>query len=398
MDLRPALALPLLAFAAPALAQHEAADWREAESDFLKHHTQLTFPEQFEKAGEAYFSADSSWIIFQAVPKTDASAKARNPHYSMYVAKLIRDANGRIDSISEPIMVSDPGSANTCGFFDPTSNHDIIFGSTRVPPASRSKSGYQRDTSDYAWQFPNEMEVCARSVAEIAEDQNPGKRFNWSADAFVPKPLWTREGYDAECAFSPDGRFIVNTQVDPETGDGDLYIFDTETEANHPIVIKQGYDGGPFFSPDGKRLCYRSDRAGNDLLQVYVADLKFDDEGVPIGVEHEHQITNNRHVNWAPYFHPSGRFLVYTTSEVGHHNYEVYAVQIPAYGQIDAQLAPPIRVTQAPGFDGMPVFSNDGEHLMWTSQRGGKLEGQERPSSQIWIADIVDPEEQGHPQ
>ena len=36
------------------------------------------------------------------------------------------------------------------------------------------------------------------------------------------------------------------------------------------ITQAKGYDGGPFFSPDGKRIIYRSDRKGNDLLQVYV--------------------------------------------------------------------------------------------------------------------------------
>ena len=41
------------------------------------------------------------------------------------------------------------------------------------------------------------------------------------------------------------------------------------------IVQAKGYDGGPFFSPDGKRICYRSDRHGDNMLQIFVADLAF---------------------------------------------------------------------------------------------------------------------------
>ena len=36
----------------------------------------------------------------------------------------------------------------------------------------------------------------------------------------------------------------------------------------------------------------------------------------------------------------------------------------------------------------LPVFSPDGKYLMWTAQRGPMAEGEERPSSQTWIADV----------
>jgi Tol biopolymer transport system component len=266
----------------------------------------------------------------------------------------------------------------------------LIFGSTLVPPASDSRAGYQRGENDYVWDFPREMEVCTRTVPAIFEDLNdPSVTLStpaWGEDARRPIPLFERDGYDAECAYSPDGRFIVYTHVNPESGDGNLYIYDTKEQTHTPIVMAEGYDGGPFFSPDGDRICYRSDRQGNDLLQLFVTDLAFDDEGRVIGMAREHQVTDNRHVNWAPYWSPDSDLLVYATSEVGHRNYEVFAIWAPGE-KPDNGVAEPWRVTHAPGFDGLPVFSPDGSLLMWTSQRVPDAEG-ETGSSQVWIAEV----------
>ena len=40
----------------------------------------------------------------------------------------------------------------------------------------------------------------------------------------------------------------------------------------------------------------------------------------------------------------------------------------------------------ASGADILPVFSPDGTYMMWTGQRGPLGEGDEKPTSQLWIA------------
>jgi Tol biopolymer transport system component len=175
----------------------------------------------------------------------------------------------------------------------------------------------------------------------------------------------------------------------------DLFVYDTQTKERTKIVEAPGYDGGPFFSPDGNRICYRSDRAGNDLLQVYVADLVFGEGGRITGIANERAVTANEYVNWGPFWHPSGQFLVYATSEVSHSNYEVFAVEVPAPAPGSGTVKGPgelakRRITHADGFDGLPVFSADGAWMIWTSQRGGMIEGEQRPSSQVWAARVVD--------
>jgi hypothetical protein len=180
------------------------------------------------------------------------------------------------------------------------------------------------------------------------------------------------------------------TVVDPKKGetkpDADIWAFDTTTNSQIPLIEAKGYDGGPFFSPDGKWICYRSDRRGDDKLQIFVAKLKFENDAM-VGVEREFQLTDDENVNWAPYWHPSGRFLVFGSSAVGHSNYEVFSIRVDeAALERGEKPAAAERVTFTPGADVLPAFSADGAWMMWTSQRGPLMTGEQKPSSQLWIS------------
>ncbi len=371
-------------------------DWKKLEPPLLTHHVELTSRDQFVKAGEAYFSPDATWIIFQAVPVPE-QGKEPDAFYSMYVAKVTRGGGGRISGLEKPILVSNPGSANTCGWFHPTEPHRVIFGSTIKPPSTDQRAGFQVGTRKYVWLFPQETDVVTRVVPQIYSDLHPGLRQpQWPPEATTTTPVFSRPDYDAECSYSKDGRFILYAHVREEKktegrADADIWVYDTKTQQHRVLVKADGYDGGPFFSPDGKRICYRSDRKLNDLLQLFVADLKFDAEGAPIGVEREYQITDNESVNWAPFWHPSGKFLIYGTSQVSHANYEVFAIEIDDAklgGEHPAQTLRHARITRANGADVLPVFSPDGKWMMWTAQRGPMAAGEQKPSSQLWAAEF----------
>lgn len=411
---RAALAQPLPAPGA-APASTVTLDSQTLETTMLTRHVQLTSRDQFIKAGEAYFSHDNDWIIFQAIAVPEHGHEP-DPFYAMYVARLARDADGHISGLADIALVSPPHSANTCGWFDPVDPTKVIFGSTLARPADEDPSGFQVGTHRYRWQFPSEMNVVqVDALALINSELNSyrGPSFKAIDDAPLDKRLHTlidRPNYDAECSYSKDGRFILYGHVEPRPAalpkdapyrpDANIYIRDTRTGRDIPIVVAPGYDGGPFFSPDGKRICYRSDRQGNDLLQLYIADLAFDDQGVPTGISREYQLTDNGAVNWAPYWHPSGRYLVYASSEIGHQNYEVFAVEIdeaslaaaaqtPEGQTANATSARRARVTFADGADVLPVFSDDGSLMMWTCQRGPLAPGETKPSSQVWVAEVV---------
>ncbi len=369
-------------------------DWRTQEASFLTRHVQVTFRSVFVRAGEQYFSPKGDWIVFQGVP-VPKPGEPVEPHYSMYVAKIKKDASGHVMGIEEPIKISPPNSYNTCGWFHPTEPWRVLFASTILTPKDDQKAGFQVGTRSYKWLFPEETEIVTRHVLEIAEDVMPGCPMNEEIakqpDIKVPQPLFQQPNYDAECSYSPDGRFVLYGKArDAKTADRpdvDIWVFDTKTKQHHALVVADGYDGGPFFSPDGKSICYRSDRSLDDLLQIFVATLKFDKDGVPVGIEKEYQLTANGQVNWAPYWHPSGKLLVYGNSGPDHRNYEIHAVEVDlSKPPSDAGTK---QITFADGTDILPVFSNDGKLMMWCSQRGPMVEGESRPSSQIWIAECV---------
>lgn len=323
---------------------------------------QLTFPDRFLKAGEAYFSPDGRRIVFQAI-EVPAEGAEPDEFYAMFVCEVVRDPAGEIVGVENIRRISPKGSANTCGWFHPTKPGTVLFASTIGVPTAENAPGYQRGTSRYRWAFPPETRIVATDLAK--------------ADGTAAS-LEVLEGdgkaYAAEGSWSPDGRFLLFCSL--EQGDGDLFIHDLKTGRRTAIVAAPGYDGGPFFSPDGKRITYRSDRNKDNLLQVFTADLVFDAEGGITGVANERQLTSNEHVNWCPYFRPDGKTLVYATSEIGHRNYEVFEIVLP-----DAPGAEPIRrrVTEAEGADVLPVFSPDGKWLLWTGQR------HEGRSSQLYI-------------
>jgi Tol biopolymer transport system component len=296
------------------------------------------------------------WIIFQAMPRGEAQ-------YQMYVAPLRWEGAGgaaaddaaKAVSLGTPVRISPSPSRNTCGYFSPD-GEAIIFGSTAgKEKADEPTGGYQRQGGNYRWAFPTGMEIFrAEGWKKAVEMARPGEMVD-----LAKTPLTNNDVYDAEGSYSPDGKWLCFTRGAGK--DADIYVMNADGSGAVPITKASGYDGGPFFAPDGKRLVYRSDRKGNDLLQVFVAELAIDAQGNLTGLGKEQQITDDGNVNWGPYWHPDGEHVVYATSIHGHQNYELYLMRDDGSGKT--------RVTEAEGADVLPVFSPDGRYLMWSSKR-----------------------------
>ena len=353
-------------------SRKETADWRKFEG-LLSHQMQLTLSERFVKAGEAYFNADATQIVFQAI-EHDAQGNPESEYYSMYVAQLRDEGKGqsfgpdlRRYRLKHIRRVSPIGSANTCGWFHPTDSNKLIFASTITAPAKQETPGYQRGTRNYRWSFPPEMRVVELdlSTKEITAES-------------LKTIVGDGKAYTAECSTSPDGRTLLYTSL--ESGDGDLYAMDFATQKITRLTALTGYDGGAFFSPDGKKIVWRADRNADNLLQIFIADVVFDSAGTVVGIGEPLAVTNDGAVNWAPFFSPDGKVIVYASSRVGHDNYELLAVPVPT--DRAAPIAQPRRVTNAAGADLLPAISRAGTLLMWTSQRGTDH------SSQLWLANM----------
>lgn len=334
----------------------------------------------FERAGEAYFSPDMRWIVFQA-------AREGEEHYSMYVAQLKYDDGRIVGLLGQPIQVSPPGTWNSCGYFSPD-GRTLIFASTAGGTEHlEPRGGYQRENRSYRWLTPGSAEIFRADGWEAAiAVVDPAQGADLARHAITHN-----DAYDAECAFSPNGKWIVfasNRDHAPATQPatmpttaqvtGDLELFAMRADGTGAVRLTRqaGYDGGPFFSPDGKKIVYRSDRAQNNLLQVYVADVVYDRAGTILGIRNEQQLTRDANVNWGPYWHPDGKHIIYSTSVHGHANYELYIMR--------ADGSHKTRVTFANGADVLPAFSPDGKYLLWASKRNGK-------TTQVWVARFVMP-------
>ncbi len=91
------------------------------------------------------------------------------------------------------------------------------------------------------------------------------------------------------------------------------------------------------------------------------------------------RLTDNGAANFAPYFHPDGRHLIFS-SNVGSrdgHNFDLYL--------IDVKTREIERVTYNPTFDSFPMFSHDGKKLVFASNR----DNQEPRETNIFLADWV---------
>jgi Tol biopolymer transport system component len=318
------------------------------EGDFITKARRLTI--EGRRAGEGYFSPDGKRIVFQS------EREPGNPFYQIYVMELASGATKRIS----------PGiGKTTCAFFRPGSD-EILFASTHADPQSKKlqqeelesrAAGTQRR---YAWDFDPEMDI-----------------YVYSESTGALKRVTDARGYDAEAAYSPDGRWIVFSSTREAYGRtlsdderkrlekdpahfAELYIMRADGSEQKRLTNTPGYDGGPFFTHDGERIVWR--RFGLDGRTADIYTMKIDGTDVK-------RITDFGALSWAPYEHPSGQYILFASNKFGNDNFEVFIV--------DAQGAKePVRVTYSPGFDGLPVPSPDGKRLAWTSSRSESGAGQ----------------------
>ena len=336
-----------------ALAQKAEEQPQADTPQFLSNTRQLTFAGR--RAGEGYFSADGTKMIFQS------EREKGNPFFQIYLLDL---ETGDTERIS-------PGKGKTtCAWIHPDGKR-VMYASTQ-----------------------DDAEALEKQEAELAERKaGTIKRYAWDYDEAYDifeastsggdyKNLTNARGYDAEGSYSPDGKLIAfasnrhayteELSDDDQARFGrnkshmmDIYIMDSDGGNVRRLTTTPGYDGGPFFSPDGKRICWRRFNAKGDQAEIYTMDIDGSDQ---------RQITKLGAMSWAPFYHPSGEYLIFATNKHGFANFELYMVDVEG-------SAEPVRVTNSGGFDGLPAFTPDGKRLAWTSNRTAQKQ------SQIFIAD-----------
>ena len=312
------------------------------EKEFLSQVRRLTF--EGRRSGEGYFSPDGTQLVFQSERHTD------NPFYQIYILNLTTGETQRIS----------PGyGKTTCAFFRPGTD-DILFSSTHHDPRWKEQqaeefvlreSGLERR---YTWDYSPQMEIY------VTKSNGESQRITWA------------EGYDAEASYSPDGDWIAfsstRSAYDRELSDqeikqleidpsyfSEIYIMRADGSEQRRLTNTLGYDGGPFFFADGSRIVWR---------QFDVDGLIADLWTMQTNGSNKKQITDFSSMSWAPYPHPSGAYVLFSSNKLGFTNFEIFIVDSSGKKE-------PVRVTSTDGFDGLPVISPDGQTISWTSNRDG---------------------------
>ena len=338
----PTILLSVVLLTASSLSADDSTASKEAKH--VGNLRQVTFG--LPRAGEGYFSPDGKSIVYQAYP-------VGYPFYQIYKQKL---------DDKKPVRISTGRGRTTCSYFS-VDGSKILFASGHTDPhidrtelAARqlaAKGGRRR----YQWDFDEHMDI-----------------YVVDADGSRMRRLTDEPGYDAEGSYSSDGKQIVFTST--RDGDPDIYIMNADGSNVRQITNVDGYDGGPFFSPDNNWIIYRSDRKKEHMLQLFA---------VSVDGKTDIQLTDNlNQVNWCPYFHPSGKYLIWSGADYSrgprgaHFNLFTMELEISADNVKGGEVT---QVTFNNAADVLPVFSPNGKQLMWTSTRS------EDKTSQLWIAD-----------
>ncbi len=91
------------------------------------------------------------------------------------------------------------------------------------------------------------------------------------------------------------------------------------------------------------------------------------------------QLTSNNGANFAPYFHPNGRQIIFASNMHNPRggNFDLFLINRDGTGLQ--------QITFDQNFDGFPMFNADGTKLIWESNRNARVMGE----TNVFIADWV---------
>jgi Tol biopolymer transport system component len=302
----------------------------KGEEKYIANIKQLTFAGD---NAEAYFSWDDKHLIFQST---------RPPYKCDQI--FIMDIDGKNKK-----LVSTGFGRTTCSYFMP-GDEKIIYSSTHHI-SKECPEVPKLNLRRYYWPIFNyDIYLATR-------------------DGKIIKRLTDNPEYDAEGVVSRDGRIVFTSFRDGDIG---IYIIDTTGNVKK-VINKLGYEGGPWFSPDGAKIVFRAFYPQNeDEKKEYLALLEkgvvspswMEIFTVDIDGKNLKQITNFKKVCFAPYWHPSGKYIIFSANLESPRNFDLYIIKSDGTGLE--------RVTYFEGFESFPMFSHDGKKLVFCSNRGGE--------------------------
>ncbi len=308
---------------------------------------------------EAYFSFDGRFLCMQSNNK-NWGLKC-DQIFNIEIEKAIGDSTYR------PALISTGKGRTTCSFFLQGNEH-ILYASTHA--GGDDCPEVPEIPGKYLWPIYDTYDIY---VADL--------------NGNIVKQLTDKPGYDAEATVNPAGDKIVFTST--RGGDMDLWIMNTDGSDQKQITFGLGYDGGAFFSPDGKKLVFRASRPKSDeevkeykdlLVQGLVAPANMEIYTCNVDGSDLKQVTRLGKANWAPFFLPSGKKIIFSSN---HHSQRGYDFQLFITDLNGENLE---RVTNESVFNAFPMFSPDGKKLVFSSNRNNKG----TRDTNVFVADWVE--------
>jgi len=298
---------------------------------------------------EAYFSFDGKRLVYQST-------------FDSMECDQIFTMN--IDGSNRQLVSTGKGRT-TCAYYYPDGKK-ILYASTHLynaecpPPPDRSKG--------YVWKLYESFDIFLRDGEKLIQ-------------------LTNTPGYDAEATISPKGDKIVFTSL--RNGDPEIYTMNLDGSDQKRLTYEKGYDGGPFFSPDGSKIVFRASRPVsseemadyNDLVENgYVRPSALEIFVMDADGKNMKQITNFGKASFAPFFHPSGQKIIFSSNYKGAEprDFNLFMINLDGTGLE--------QITFNPSFDGFPMFSPDGKYFVFASNRFNKKD----TNTNIFIAEWVE--------
>lgn len=300
---------------------------------------------------EAYFSFDGRRLIYQS---THGAFKCDQ----IFILDLATGASR---------LASTGKGRTTCGYFFPEGRRILYASTHEASPECPPRPDYSRG---YVWPLYAGYDLYVSRL-----------------DGSGLKPLTRTTGYDAEATVSPDGKRIVFTSV--RDGDLELYSMKLDGKDVRRLTHEKGYDGGAFYSPDSQWIVYRAHHPGDPAALARYQELLKEGLIEPRSLElfimkadgsAKREITSNGAANFAPFFHPNGRQIIFSSNQADPRgrDFDLYLIDSDGKNQK--------RITFNDTFDGFPMFSPDGRKLVFASNRNAKKRG----DTNIFIADWLD--------
>jgi TolB protein len=292
---------------------------------------------------EAYFSFDNSMITFQS----------SNPAWQLGCDQIFTANLATCDMGNKiPPMISTGMGRTTCSYFMP-GDTTILYASTHAVDRACPPVPPPREDHKYVWPIYSSFDIYVTDLKGNIIDT-----------------LTDSPGYDAEATVSPNGDRIVFTSL--RSGDLELYTMNIDGSDVRQVTNELGYDGGAFFSQDGNMLVFRASRPKTEEEVRVYKDLLLQGLVMPTNMEifvcnadgsGLRQVTHLGKANWAPYFHPSMKKIIFSSNHAAPKGYQfnLYLINLDGTGLE--------QITHDGVFDAFPMFSFDGKKLIFSSNR-----------------------------